>query len=58
MGQGGYLSLINATPFSWHKIYEHSYQMNSWDFPDVINPGEQLHDTLTPHSRYGIDRFV
>jgi hypothetical protein len=39
---GGYLSLINATPYAWHNLYQHSYQLIGWKFPDVINPGKQI----------------
>lgn len=46
MGEGGYLSLINATPYAWHKLYQHSYQLNSWNFPDVISSGEQTQDSF------------
>ncbi|KAN0075774.1 PLC-like phosphodiesterase, TIM beta/alpha-barrel-containing domain containing protein [Elaphomyces granulatus] len=40
MGEGGYLSLINATPYTWHNLYQHSYQLNTWKFPDTVNPGQ------------------
>ncbi|KAI8976710.1 hypothetical protein BD414DRAFT_539255 [Trametes punicea] len=36
MGQGGYLTIYNATQYDWKKTYQHSYQMNAWDFPDQI----------------------
>ena len=42
MGEGGYLSLINATPYTWHNLYQHSYQLNAWKFPDTINLGKQI----------------
>ena len=42
MGEGGYLSLINATPYTWHNLYQHSYQLNAWKFPDTINPGKHI----------------
>jgi hypothetical protein len=35
----GNLTIINATPFIWHRSLEQSYQMVSWDFPETINPG-------------------
>ncbi|CDO74717.1 hypothetical protein BN946_scf184847.g25 [Trametes cinnabarina] len=38
MGQGGFLLLYNATQYQWRKTYQHSYQMNNWDFPDTIAP--------------------
>jgi len=40
MGEGGFLSLINATPYTWHNLYQHSYQLNAWKFPDTVNPGQ------------------
>ena len=36
MGQGGYITLVNATNSNWKKTYQHSYQMNSWNFPETI----------------------
>ena len=36
MGQGGHIVVCNATPYSWHRTYQHSYQMNAWNFPDNI----------------------
>lgn len=36
MGQSGYLTLVNSTDTAWRKTYQHSYQMNIWDFPNVI----------------------
>ena len=35
----GNLTIINATPFTWHRSLEQSYQMTIWDFPVSINPG-------------------
>ena len=35
----GNLTIINATPFVWHRTLEQSYQMLTWDFPETINPG-------------------
>lgn len=35
MGQGGYLWIINATSRTMRKIYQHSHQMDSWDFNDI-----------------------
>ena len=35
MGQGGFLWIINATTKKFKKIYEHSYQMESWSFKDI-----------------------
>ena len=39
MGQGGHMVIVNATDTDWNKTYDHSYQMNSWDFPDTIKAG-------------------
>ncbi|MEM6685129.1 MAG: hypothetical protein AAF617_04975 [Bacteroidota bacterium] len=36
MGQSGYLTLVNSTDTAWKKTYQHSYQMDVWDFPTVI----------------------
>lgn len=36
MGQGGCITLVNATDKNWHRTHQHSYQMNSWDFPETI----------------------
>jgi len=36
MGQGGKITLVNSTDEDWIKTKEHSYQMNSWSFPDKI----------------------
>lgn len=38
MGQGGQLALINGTSYRWKRANIHSYQMNSWKFPDFIEP--------------------
>ncbi|MEM6717971.1 MAG: hypothetical protein AAF611_01515 [Bacteroidota bacterium] len=37
MGQGGYLTLVNSTDTIWRKTYQHSYQMNVWNFPNVVD---------------------
>ena len=36
----GDLSIINATPFPWHKAFQHAHQMVQWEFPDLIEAGE------------------
>ena len=38
MGQGGHIALINGTNYRWRRASIHSYQMNSWSFPDFIEP--------------------
>ncbi len=42
MGQGGFLKIINASPYTLQLTHLHSYQMNSWDsqFPQSISPGQ------------------
>jgi hypothetical protein len=40
MGQGGSITLVNGTKYNWIKTNQHSYQMNSWNFPDVIGSGK------------------
>ena len=39
MGEGGYLYIINGTLHNFIQQSNHSYQMNSWSFPQVIPPG-------------------
>ncbi|OAA46059.1 LysM domain-containing protein [Metarhizium rileyi] len=36
------ISLINATPYQWHKTYNHSYQLSQWEaqWPQYIQPGQ------------------
>jgi hypothetical protein len=42
MGQGGFIVLVNGTPYQWRQTYHHSYQMNSWGFPPTISPGSAV----------------
>jgi hypothetical protein len=37
--QGGYLMLINGTPYDWQSSNLHSVLMNRWGFPAVITAG-------------------
>ncbi|KAF4625880.1 hypothetical protein G7Y89_g12282 [Cudoniella acicularis] len=37
-GPGGYVSLINGTPYNWTLVYSHSYQMD-WKPADIIPAG-------------------
>lgn len=39
MGEGGNIVLVNGTPYDWVKTNEHSYQMDTWSFPDVVPAG-------------------
>ncbi|KAF9459494.1 PLC-like phosphodiesterase [Collybia nuda] len=40
MGQGGYINLINGSPYAWQQTYKHSYQMNAWGFPSTVASGK------------------
>ncbi|KZT08124.1 PLC-like phosphodiesterase [Laetiporus sulphureus 93-53] len=44
MGQGGNLTLINGSPYTWEVSYVHSYQMNSWPFDTstTVAPGADV----------------
>lgn len=42
MGQGGYITLLNNTAHDWVRTHEHSYQMNSWEFPEIIQAGKTV----------------
>ncbi|KAK2597458.1 hypothetical protein QQS21_005928 [Conoideocrella luteorostrata] len=39
-----WISVINATPYSWHMIYNNSYQLIDWegDWPEHIRPGQSV----------------
>lgn len=39
MGQGGFITITNGTNQNWRKIVQHSYQMNTWNFPETITAG-------------------
>jgi len=39
MGQGGYITIVNATLYDMASTYNNSYQMNVWKFPDIIATG-------------------
>lgn len=40
MGWGGYLVLINLTPFAWHSTSEHNGDMNNWNLPSAVGTGQ------------------
>ncbi|CZR51222.1 uncharacterized protein PAC_01097 [Phialocephala subalpina] len=42
MGIGSYFLFINATPWPFHLLKQHSYQMNTWDFPSVVDSGTAM----------------
>lgn len=51
MGEGGYINLVNGTPYRWKRTGKASYQMDGWEFPESINAGKSH-----PHqSTTGID---
>ncbi|OCK83889.1 PLC-like phosphodiesterase [Lepidopterella palustris CBS 459.81] len=35
MGYGGYMTLINGSPYDWTLAGQHSYQMSTWNWPTV-----------------------
>ncbi|KAF2007103.1 PLC-like phosphodiesterase, partial [Amniculicola lignicola CBS 123094] len=35
MGYGGYLTLLNGSPFDWTLAGQHSYQMPTWSWPTI-----------------------
>jgi hypothetical protein len=35
MGYGGYLTLVNGSPFDWVTSITPSYQMDAWNWPTV-----------------------
>ncbi len=39
-GQGGLIQITNGTPHTWNQSHQGSYQMNTWDFPATIAPGD------------------
>lgn len=39
MGQGGYITLVNGTPYDWTRTNTRHYQMNAWSFPERIAAG-------------------
>src|SRR4051812_8040885 len=39
MGQGGFITLVNGTPYDWQNTASHSYQMNAWSFPQTLASG-------------------
>ncbi|MCJ1389914.1 hypothetical protein MMC18_002771 [Xylographa bjoerkii] len=38
MGEGGYLALINGTPYTWRRSGRTSNQMREWQFPEEVKP--------------------
>jgi len=50
MGIGGFLTLINLTPYTWLETGYHSYQLSHWDdtFPSNVTPCEILPKLALP----------
>ncbi|KAG8999361.1 hypothetical protein FRB94_006087 [Tulasnella sp. JGI-2019a] len=42
MGEGGNITLVNATPYNWTLGATHSYQMAHWSFPAKILAGTSV----------------
>lgn len=53
MGQGGRITLVNGTPYEWRYSGQHSYQMNSWGFPQTVAAGT----TATVYVEFGQSFF-
>lgn len=52
MGEGGNIVIINGTPYDWVKTNEHSHQMDTWSFPDVVPAGKACRVAFTYHSAH------
>ncbi|KAF2836662.1 PLC-like phosphodiesterase [Patellaria atrata CBS 101060] len=39
MGLGGYLTLLNASPYDWTLTNAHQYQMSAWSWPQTVSAG-------------------
>jgi hypothetical protein len=39
-GDGGFIHLTNGTPYTWTRTDQSAYQMNNWDFPAKMEPGD------------------
>jgi acyl dehydratase len=37
--QGGFITLVNGTPYNWRSSNPFARQMNAWSFPEVITAG-------------------
>lgn len=35
IGYGGYMNMVNGSPFDWVTSSTHSYQMDTWNWPAV-----------------------
>ncbi|KIW13011.1 hypothetical protein PV08_08198 [Exophiala spinifera] len=55
-GEGGYLLLVNATPYTWRKKSIHSDQLAVWRFPRKIKPGSTASVYIEFQQRPGTKR--
>jgi hypothetical protein len=44
--EGGYINLINGSPYDWSLLGAHSYQMTGWKWPQIVPAGKTSCDTL------------
>ncbi|KAL1621070.1 hypothetical protein SLS56_009376 [Neofusicoccum ribis] len=42
MGEGGWIDLINGTPYPWQLSSQSSYQMKAWTFPSTVSSGASV----------------
>jgi len=40
---GGYITLVNGSPYDWTLTGQHSYQMSTWNWP-TISAGMNTND--------------
>lgn len=50
--------LTNGTPYRWKRSDQMSYQMKSWDFPEVIEAGKSHPSPTKPISNSSQARFL
>jgi hypothetical protein len=46
MGYGGYMTLVNGSPFDWVNSSSHAYQMSTWSWP-VVSAGPSFKCIIT-----------
>ncbi|WP_413495396.1 hypothetical protein [Morganella psychrotolerans] len=52
---GGNLVIINGTTSKWYKIHQHSYQMDEWSFPEIIDRGARAGTHIEFNTTFGND---
>ena len=52
MGEGGYLALLNGTPYTWKRTQLEQFQMVAWDFPSEVQPGAYTVLPYICHAQY------